>query len=63
VECREWSWFFSNARGSLKELEPQVTIAKRLQYISKVREADLLRLIAEVGRLITGLAKAFRKRL
>jgi four helix bundle protein len=55
--------FLSIARGSLKELETQVTIAQRLNYITPANEDELLQLSNQVGRLITGLVKALRKRL
>lgn len=41
--------------GSLRELETQTLIATRLQYLTKQRCQDTLRMAGEVGRLLNGL--------
>lgn len=50
----------SIANGSLKELETQVTIALKRRYLSPDIEQSLLDSSAEVGRMLTGLARALR---
>lgn len=60
---RDFLGLLSIARGSLKELETQLTIAQRLHYIQQTKEVELQSLANEVGRLITGLIKALRKKL
>ncbi len=52
----------SIARGSVMELETQVLIAGRLGYVSKPEEDRILVLAAQVGRMLSGLLRALRKR-
>ncbi len=59
---RELLHFLYHARGSLLELETQVEIAHRLQYL-KEAESDALHARAEVvGRSLTGLINACREK-
>ena len=44
--------------GSLRELETQTLIATRLQYLTKERCQDILRMAGEVGRLLNGLVSS-----
>jgi four helix bundle protein len=46
------------AHGSLREVETQTHIAARLGYIRENQRQEALSQCAEVGRLITGLAKS-----
>jgi four helix bundle protein len=55
---REFSNFLSIARGSLAEVETQLQVALRLNYFGKSEAATLLARAAEVGRLISGLARS-----
>ena len=55
---REFVNFLFIARGSLGELETQVRLATRLAYFAEPVSTALLDLCAEVGRLMTGLAKS-----
>src|SRR5262249_2051625 len=57
---REFSHHLSIAHGSLREVETQVLIARRLQYIQDDDMRRLLDLAGEVGRLITGLSKSLQ---
>ena len=52
---REFSRFLEIAHGSLREVETQVLIAQRLQYIGASTSDPVLELASKVGRLITGL--------
>ena len=52
---RDYANFLFHARGSLLELETQVTLARRLKYLSEQQEADLLKTGKSVGQLLTGL--------
>lgn len=56
---KEFARFLSIAHGSLRELETQILISERLQYLSQTD--DLLALASEVGRLITGLTKSLNR--
>ncbi len=58
---RDFLYFLSVARGSLKEVETQTLIAGRLSYVDKPTESELLNLTTEVGRLITGLMNSLRR--
>ena len=52
----------SIARGSLSELETCVEIARRLEYVSAVKEKEMLALAGTVGRLLNGLLRSLRSR-
>ena len=54
--------FLSIARGSLKEVETQVIIARRLGYIDEQKESELTNLTEEVSRLISGLASSLKRK-
>ena len=49
------------ARGSISELDTQVDIACRLQFINHVEESSALSAIDEVGRLMNGLIASKRR--
>ena len=51
----EFLHHLSIAHGSLRELETQVLIASRLKLLKDNRSDELLKMCAEVGRLINGL--------
>ncbi|MBV8053069.1 MAG: four helix bundle protein [Acidobacteriaceae bacterium] len=58
---KEFSRFLFHARGSLLELQTQLSIAQELQYLS---ESDAKRLIATaegVGRALSGLIGSLRE--
>jgi four helix bundle protein len=51
----EFRQFLGNARGSLKEVETQVLIARDLAYLECNQAECLLNNAAEVGRMLNGL--------
>jgi four helix bundle protein len=51
----EFKQFLGHARGSLLEVETQVTIAQNLGYLHSEQSELLLRQSAEVGRVLNGL--------
>ena len=55
--------FLSISRGSLNELETQLTLAMRHGYISEAVHDRFLELTNEVGRLLNGLMDALERRL
>jgi len=57
---RELLQFLYRARGSLLELETQITIASELDYFDKADAQTLAALISETARLLHGLIKAFQ---
>lgn len=55
---REFRNFLSIAYGSLREVETQLMIAARLNYLSEQELKRLLELASEVGRLTNGRMKS-----
>ena len=58
---KEFQYFLSNARGSLAELETQLTIAHQLAYIDETGINQLLDRLGEVGRIVNGLLAALKR--
>jgi len=56
----EFRHFLSTADGSLREVETQILIADKLRYLKNSKANILLGMMAEVGRLITGLSRSLR---
>jgi four helix bundle protein len=52
----------SVANGSLMEVETQMLIARQLGYLTATEEGALLNKTAEVGRMLSGLTGALKKR-
>jgi four helix bundle protein len=59
---RDFLHFLSIAQGSVKEVETQVLIAERLTYVTKQVSGGLVAQTTEVGRLLSGLSNALKKR-
>ena len=59
---REFLHFLSHSRGSLAELETQVLIAKRRNYVSDSQAAELLKRADELGRILSGLINSLREK-
>jgi four helix bundle protein len=55
---RDFLNFLSIARGSLAEIETQITIAERLRYIDSTKKVDLIEPLKEIARLLRGLSKS-----
>jgi four helix bundle protein len=56
----EFVRFLFHARGSLLELETQILIARRLQYLPEERAGKLCRHAAGIGRGLNALINRFR---
>jgi four helix bundle protein len=52
--------FLFNARGSLLELQAQITLAGRLGYLPERQIVHLEQRSAEVGRMLNGLISRFK---
>jgi four helix bundle protein len=52
---KEFCRFLGIARGSLQELQTQVLIARRLEYLTEDQSASLIELATEVARIVNGL--------
>ena len=59
--AKEFLQFLSIAHGSLREIETQLMIARRIDYLSAEALGPLLNLAAEVGRLLQGLSNSLAK--
>ena len=59
---RDHAHFYSQARGSLLELETQILIAQRLNYLSKSEADSLLQICSEAGRMLNVLLESIRPR-
>jgi four helix bundle protein len=57
---KELSQFLCHSRGSLFEIETQITLGFRLGYIEAPQLQAVLRKTARVGQLLNGLLRAFR---
>ncbi len=57
---KNFARFLSISQGSLKELETQLLIVKRLNYIDHDTLQPILSLCNEIGKMITGLQKRLR---
>ncbi len=55
---REYVQHLSIARGSLNELETQVLLARRLDYLNESQLTHIMSVAAEVGRLLSGLTNS-----
>jgi len=60
---KEYLRHLSIARGSLAELETQLIISNRLNYIQNDTYNNFMARLGEVGRMIQGLQAALRKKL
>ena len=58
----EFLHFLSIANGSLQEVETQILVAERLQYLTEKQRNELLALSAEVGRLTSGLVRSLENK-
>ena len=58
---KELLQFLFHARGSLLELQTQVTIAERLSYLDKNEAVRLEENSATVGPLLNGMIRRFRQ--
>ncbi len=52
--------FVSIARGSLGEVETQIILSYKLDYVDKNTQDDLLLKVEKIGRLIGGLMKSLK---
>ncbi len=60
---REFRHFLRHSRGLLAELETQVLIAQRRNYLSESQAADLISRSNEVGRILSGLLNSLQERI
>jgi four helix bundle protein len=58
---REFVHYLRHSRGSLAELETQIQIAQRRNYVSDTQAAGLLKQSDEVGRILSGLINSLKR--
>jgi four helix bundle protein len=58
---RDFLRYLSIARGSLQEVETQILIATRLDYIAESEKVEMLERTAETSRLLTGLSRSLSR--
>jgi four helix bundle protein len=58
---KEFVQMLSRARGSLYEVQTQIEIARNLGFLSEEKFIDLQSKADEVGRLVNGLIRTFRR--
>lgn len=58
---KELLHFLNCARGSLYEVQTQLLIAKKLNYLESESSEQVILKAAELGRLLNGLIRAFHK--
>jgi four helix bundle protein len=63
AHLREYLHHLSMARGSLMELETQLTVAGRRQYVSVADQQRAFDITGDVGRLLAGLVRALKRHL
>ncbi len=54
---KEYKRFLLMARGSLEEVKYQILLAKDLDYIDDKKYKEMINIMDEVGRLLSGLIK------
>ena len=57
---REFRHFLRHSSGSLAELETQILIAQRRNYLTESQTTELLRRTREVGRILSGLINSLK---
>ncbi|HLK33880.1 MAG TPA: four helix bundle protein, partial [Terriglobales bacterium] len=58
---REFIHFLRHARGSLAELETQLLISQRLDYVQNERVVPVLKRVEEVNRILSGLINSLHQ--
>ena len=59
---REFLHFLRHSRGSLAELETQLLIARRRNYLDESQSAGLLKRADELSRILSGLINSLKEK-
>ena len=57
---KEYLRYISIAMGSLAELETQILISERLNYVTRERSQPLIQNIDEIGKMLRGVQKSLK---
>jgi four helix bundle protein len=60
---KEFAYFLSNSQGSASEVETELLIADRLEYIDRSRYLELRSSLDEIGRMLTGLCRHLERKV
>ena len=60
--AKEFSYFLSNAQGSVSELATEILIARRLGYLNEQTYRLDNDELTSIGRMILGLARSVKRR-
>lgn len=60
---KEFLQFLSIAQGSASEVETELIIAHRLNYLAREKYIELYTALDEIGKLITGLCNHIKRKL
>ena len=60
---KEFGYFLSNSQGSASEVETELLIASRLNYLPEAKYLSLRSALDEIGRMITGLGRHLERKL
>ncbi len=60
---RDYLNFLGMAYGSIKEVETQVLIAERLQYVPSSDSNRLVQMTTEIARLLSGLMNSLNRKI
>jgi four helix bundle protein len=59
---KEFAHFLSNSQGSASEVETELLIAHKLDYIQKAEYGALLSTLDDIGRMLSGLSRHLQKK-
>jgi len=59
---KEFAHFLSNSQGSASEVETELLIAHKLNYIQQSEYGALLSALDDIGRMLTGLSRHLQKK-
>lgn len=60
---KEFLYFLSNAQGSSSELQTELLIARRLNYLSETDYVDINQELDYIGRMMIGLSSHLKNKL
>lgn len=59
---KEFVHFLSNSQGSASEVEMELLISRRLDYLSERKHQELMSALDDIGRMLTGLTRHLEHR-
>ena len=59
---KEFAHFLSNSQGSASEVDTELLISRRLDYLPVAKYQELVGSLDEIGRMLTGLTHHLRRK-